>query len=312
MLRAQLAGSGQLRSRGSIEIPRSGAAATLRITGLGVKFGGVQALDDVDLNLISGQVCAVVGPNGSGKTTLLNAISGFVRIHSGQIWVGDLALHKTAAFRRKAAGIGRAFQVPPIVPGWTVAQYLDTANYSWRTPSWYRSVLRPGRTQREAELARAEAYAELERVGVHAAADALIGEISLGELKLIDVARARIGATRLVLLDEPTSGLGLGEVSDLQDFIRTTADTGPTVIVVEHNLEFVAEIADVVVVLDQGRVVATGSPEDVFADPAVRDAYMGGFARHGRLADEELRGRSNTGRTSDVNHSSDAPRTPSS
>jgi ABC-type branched-subunit amino acid transport system ATPase component len=295
-----------------MKTPGSGAAATLRITGLGVRFRGVQALDDVDLNLTSGRVCAVVGPNGSGKTTLLNAISGFVRIHSGQIWVGDLALHKTAAFRRKAAGIGRAFQVPPIMPGWTVTQYLDTANYSWRAPSWYRSVLRPGRTQREAEMARAEAYAELEHVGVHAAADALVGEISLGELKLIDVVRARIGATRLVLLDEPTSGLGLGEVSDLQDFIRTTADTGLTVIVVEHNLEFVAEIADVVVVLDQGRVVACGSPAEVFADPAVRNAYMGGFARHGRLADDESQRRSDTGRASDVSDSSATPRTSSS
>lgn len=264
--------------------PSGSGSATLRILDLEVRFGGVQALRQVGLNLAKGEVCAVVGSNGSGKTTLLNAISGFVRPNSGEIWAGDLSLHRLPAHARRGAGIGRAFQVPPILAGWTVGQYLATASYWAGAPPWYRSIAFPARSARRIRAEQDYAATGLARIGVGASLDAQLGEISLGELKLIDVVRAAIGADRLVMLDEPTSGLGLGEVDKLRAFVREIGNAGQSVIIVEHNLEFVADIADHVLVLDDGAVVAAGNPTEVFAEEAVRRSYMGDFARHGRLA----------------------------
>jgi len=273
-----------LFSRRRPSAPPGSGSATLRILDLEVRFGGVHALRQVGLELAKGEVCAVVGSNGSGKTTLLNAISGFVRPNGGQIWADDLPLHRLPAHARRSAGIGRAFQVPPILAGWTVGQYLATASYWSGAPAWYRSVALPAHSARQIRGAREDAAEGLARIGVEASLDAHLSEISLGELKLIDVTRAAIGGDRLVMLDEPTSGLGLGEVDRLRAFVRAIGDAGPSVIIVEHNLEFVADIADHVLVLDDGAVVAAGNPADVFAEEAVRRSYMGDFARHGRLA----------------------------
>jgi branched-chain amino acid transport system permease protein len=258
--------------------------SSLAVEGVGVRFGGVAALDGVSLAVPDGSVFAVVGPNGSGKTTLLNSVSGFVRVHRGTIRVGDDDLTGKPAWRRRGLGVGRAFQVPPIVEGWTIRQYLESACYLSGADGWVLSMLRPLHAERRRADVVERALGYCADLGVDVGDREPMQSVSLGSLKLIDVARAAVGAERMLLLDEPTSGLGLGELDYLRSFVATCAAAGVTVVIVEHNLEFVADVADGVAVLDTGTVVASGTPAAVFADERVRAAYMGAFARTGALA----------------------------
>ncbi|MEW9547740.1 ABC transporter ATP-binding protein [Nonomuraea sp. NPDC050783] len=245
----------------------------LSVAGVSVAFGGVRALDGVSFEVAEGQVCGVIGPNGAGKTTLFDVVSGLRRPDAGRIRVAGRDLTRTPPARRARAGLRRTFQRTQVFGRLTVADNVLAA-LDWHggggglvadLAGW------PGRRRRERE--RRERVAEvLELCGLTALRQAYAAALPAGQRRLVELARALADRPALLLLDEPTSGLDAAQTARLGAVVRGL-DT--TVLLVEHDMGFVADVCDRVVVLDLGRVIATGTPARVREDPVVRAAYLG-------------------------------------
>ncbi|WP_436787468.1 ABC transporter ATP-binding protein [Yinghuangia sp. YIM S10712] len=231
-------------------------------------YGSFVAVDGVDLTVGPGARRALIGPNGAGKTTLLNLIAGTDRPTGGRIlWEGrDVTWHSQR--RRFRAGIGRTFQHPSVVPGRTVLDNVLLG--AWHRPATSRLRL-PGRTVRELT---GECRDILATLGLADLADRQAGDLSHGQRRMIDLATALAGRPRLLLLDEPAAGLTDDGIAALLDALRELPET-VAVVLVEHNLDVVAAFAHEVTVLHHGRPLATGTPAEVQADEAVREAYLG-------------------------------------
>jgi len=249
------------------------ASVPLSIHGVARAFGGVQALDDVDLVVRPGTVHGLIGSNGSGKTTLLNVVSGFHGGDRGAILLGDVRIDRWPSHRIAAAGIARTFQTPKLVAR---ASLLDNVAVAAEQPR--REVgggaarRRRGRSKREA---RADALECLRVVGLAELADQRAGEQPHGTRRLVEVARALASRPSVVLLDEPGAGLSAAEVDVLRDVILAVARAGVSVLLVEHNVPLVVEVADEVTALHEGRRIASGSPDAVTADEEVIRAFLG-------------------------------------
>ncbi|GLY32241.1 ABC transporter ATP-binding protein [Kineosporia sp. NBRC 101731] len=227
----------------------------LRVRGLGVRFGGLDALVDVGLEVGDGEVVGLIGPNGAGKTTLFNAVCALVRPGTGTIETSGVPAPGRPD-RLAAAGIARTLQGLGVLPGLSVLENVLV------------SVLdRPDRGGR--------ARVALERVGLSDRAGEPVGALPYPEQKRVALARALATGPSLLLLDEPAGGLGPADVLDLTATIREVAAGGCAVLLVEHHVDFVMGVCDRVVVLDFGRVIATGRPDEVRRDPAVEEAYLG-------------------------------------
>jgi ABC-type branched-subunit amino acid transport system ATPase component/ABC-type branched-subunit amino acid transport system permease subunit len=236
----------------------------LAVSQVSKRFGGVQALDGVSFAVRPGELYMLVGPNGAGKTTLFNIISGIERPTAGTVELDgrDIA---GEAIHRRASRIGRSFQVARLIPELTATENV---------------MVRLDRIQPELAEAerRAAARAQLDGFGLGALADRPVRELGIGQHKLIDLARAAIGNPPLVLLDEPAVGLTPTELDHLEDLLLQLKKQACAVVIVEHNIEFVARVAERGVVLDGGRIIAEGTTERILADPAVRQAYFGALA----------------------------------
>jgi branched-chain amino acid transport system permease protein len=251
----------------------AGHGPALEVRDVARRFGGVLALDGVELTVAPGTVHALIGPNGSGKTTLFNVISGFVHHDSGRIAVFGEDVGRERPNRRAGRGIARTFQHPALLDESTVMEnVLLGALHDVSTLSRLRLV---GSARRTAARAEARGRAALELVGLSDRARDALGELPYGQRRLVDLARALASLPRLVLLDEPTSGVGAASVEIVRRVVGTLRDAGVTVVVVEHDMRFVHELCDRVTVLNAGRVIAEGSPEAVVADPTVVEAYLG-------------------------------------
>jgi branched-chain amino acid transport system permease protein len=233
-------------------------AAALSVARVSRAFGGVQALDDVTVTVNAGEIVGVIGPNGSGKTTLLNAIAGQARPGSGTVHLGDARLDGRPPHAIARAGIARAFQTPRLIADMTA---LDAV-----------AVARRGRPL---TLARGDARTLLARVGAEADATAPCGALPHGTRRRVEIARAMALDPAILLLDEPAAGLSGREQRDLARLLRDLAAERVGLLVVEHDLGFLLPLADRVVCLAEGRVIADGPPEAVRHDPAVLAAYLG-------------------------------------
>jgi ABC-type branched-subunit amino acid transport system ATPase component len=253
--------------------PISGLA--LEISGLSKRFGGVLALDNVDFSAPAGSCCAIVGPNGSGKTTLLNLASGYYSADSGSVKIGGVETLGTKAQRIAARGVGRTFQTPRLVASLTALDNVMLGAYTRERAGLLSTALRLPFARREARELRLEALGFLHFVGVADRAETEAGETPHGQQRLIEIARAMMGGARLILLDEPAAGLSMAELERLERLIRRICELGATIIIVEHHLDLVANIASHVTVLDRGVVLASGKPATVFNDEQVMRAYMG-------------------------------------
>ncbi|MBT0994042.1 ABC transporter ATP-binding protein [Cellulomonas sp. DKR-3] len=229
--------------------------ARLRVRGLGVRFGGLDALTDVGLEVAEGEVVGLIGPNGAGKTTLFNVVCGLVRPTAGDVEIAGAPAPRRPD-RLLAAGVARTLQGVGVLPSLTVLENVLVA------------VL--DRTDRDERAAGA-----LERVGLPHVAGRTVGALPYPEQKRVALARALATAPRLLLLDEPAGGLGPQDVADLGATVREVAGQGCAVLLVEHHVDFVMSVCDRVVVLDFGRVIAAGLPDEVRRDPAVEQAYLG-------------------------------------
>jgi len=248
---------------------------SLHVRGARVKFGGVVALDGVDLSLDPGQVLALVGPNGSGKSTLFNSVTGFVPLANGTVTVDGTDLTRLRPDQRMRRGIARTFQTPRIDEEVRVLTAVMCGDLGSAQSSLAHSLLGLPSVRRKETATRAKALDLLEAFGLRDVADRPMGELPLGKIRMVDVVRAMASDPKYLLLDEPAAGLSETEQDLLLAGIRRVASSGVGVLLVEHNFQLVKGIADRLVVLQKGEIVAEGAPDAVAADERVIEAYLG-------------------------------------
>jgi branched-chain amino acid transport system ATP-binding protein len=244
--------------------------------GLHKSFGGVRAVRDVSFDIPANAVFAIIGPNGAGKSTMLNLISGVYQPDSGALTFNGADLAGLPAHRRVRLGIARTFQKIRLFKQLSVLDNVVAGFHIHHDiPAWQYLVHGPAFRSDHARC-RAEALELLAFVGLAARRDALAGSLSYGEQRMLEFARALATKPKLLLIDEPAAGLNATEVDGLLDRILTTRDRGVTVVVVEHNMELVMNVADRVLVMDYGQHLFEGAPGDVQKNEAVVTAYLGG------------------------------------
>jgi branched-chain amino acid transport system permease protein len=254
------------------------AGAELRVQSLTKRFGGVIALDGVSTTVAAGSIHAIVGPNGSGKTTFLNLVSGLYRTDGGSIHLGGVELVGLAPQQIARLGVRRTFQTPKLLGDLTVLENIRFGAYDQEASSGLDIALTLPRARREAAAFEAEAFALLALVGLSERAGDRAADLPHGQQRLVEIARALAGRPRLLLLDEPAAGLSMGELKKLGAVLQEIRRLGFTVVIVEHHIELVLEVAQAAMVLDYGRLLVEGSPQSVFRDEAVVKAYTGARA----------------------------------
>jgi branched-chain amino acid transport system ATP-binding protein len=245
------------------------AEAILRIENLTKNFGGLRVTDDVSLDVMPGELHAVIGPNGAGKTTLINQMSGLLAPDAGRIFFAGADITSLPVHRRAECGLARSFQITSILPRFSVLENVALAVQA-RQGTSFRFF---GSAVDEDEL-NAPARAALAQVGLAERADAPAGELSHGEKRALELAIALAMEPKLLLLDEPMAGTGHDEAQRLIAVLRSLKDRFP-IVLVEHDMTAVFALADRISVLIYGRILASGPPEQVRADPLVIAAYLG-------------------------------------
>lgn len=248
---------------------------TLRVAGVSKSFGGNRALVEVDLEAAPGRITALIGPNGSGKTTLLNMICGFYRTDAGQISLDGDRLDKLGSDRVARAGVARTFQTPNIPEGITVLEAVTSGRYAHQRATVLEAVLRLPRYRRVRRDDLAEARRALDLTGIRHLEDLEAVSLPLGQRRLLEVARCLVSSPGVLLLDEVASGLDEDEVDRLADVVRRVRDAGGTVVLVEHNFQLVLSLADEIVALAHGELMARGTPTEIENNPRVMSEYLG-------------------------------------
>jgi ABC-type branched-subunit amino acid transport system ATPase component len=261
--------------------PAALRAEPLRVEGVSRSFGGLRAVVDVTLSVEPGQVHALVGPNGSGKTTVLNLITGYYRVGGGDVRIGPERLDRRTADQIARLGVARTFQTPRLLIGESALANVVLGADRNAPGSLVGTVLHTRRARHANRVAVEQASDALQWVGLDQRTIGGTGVLSHGTQRLVEIARAMTLQPRFLLLDEPAAGLSIGEVEVLQRVVRSAADAGLGVLLVEHNLPVVFGLADTVTVLHQGEVIATGSPEAVSSHPKVVEVYLGRQRRPG-------------------------------
>ena len=231
---------------------------SLQARGLTKTFGGICAVDGVDFDLVQGEIQALIGPNGAGKTTFVGLLSGRIVPDAGQILLGTQDITKLPAHSRVRLGIAYTFQITSIFPGLSVFDNVALAAQS-----------------RGAQPLKPAVIAALRRVGLAELADKTAGTLSYGHQRLLELAMGLALTPRILILDEPTQGLAAGEIDAFVALIRSLVPK-MTVLLIEHNMDVVMNLADRITVLNNGQVLARGTPADIQANKAVQTAYLGG------------------------------------
>jgi branched-chain amino acid transport system ATP-binding protein len=227
-----------------------------------VRFGGNMALNEVSLSAEAGSVTALIGPNGAGKTTLFNAITGLLRPDRGRVVVDGHDVSRMAPYKRARYGMARTFQRLELFSNLSVRENVLVAAET--RAGWARE-----------RLAKAAVDDVIARVGLVDRAGARVDQLPTGKARLVELARALVTKPKLLLLDEPASGLDDSESAEFGRLLRELAGSGVAVLLVEHDVHLVMNVADVIHVLDFGQILAVGTPDEIRRDEAVLNAYLG-------------------------------------
>jgi branched-chain amino acid transport system ATP-binding protein len=251
-----------------------GTAPLLRVAGVTKVFGGILAVNEVDMEVRAGESIGLVGPNGAGKTTLFNCICGQLRPERGTVELDGTDLLGLPTYQRARRGVGRTYQRIEVFPDMTVRQHLVVAlRARWRRGRLWRDLCNLSSVTTEE---RSKVDGVLELVGIGGQADVPVASLGLGSCRLVELARALVSDPVLLLADEPSSGLDVRETAELASVLRTLQrEQGLALLLVEHDLGMVGEVVDRAIVMDLGTVIAEGPFDTVMADPAVRTAYLG-------------------------------------
>lgn len=249
--------------------------AILEIQGLCKSFSGVQVNKDITFDIPEGKISSVIGPNGAGKTTLFNLITGFLRPDSGKVLLDGTDITGLAPHKIVRAGLSRTFQLVRVFPRMTLLDNVLRGYQELPGDSLVSALLQTPATRKHYYEKREEARAMLEYVGLSQFEHSMANDLSYGQQKLVEIARALAANPKILLLDEPLSGLNVVMIDKMLQLINDIKQDGRTVIIIEHNTEIIKAISDQITVLNFGEVIATGDPETVINDPVVVNSYLG-------------------------------------
>jgi branched-chain amino acid transport system permease protein len=256
-------------------LPKAGTPL-LQVDDLSKRFGGLLALENISFEVRTGEIVGLIGPNGAGKSTTFNLISRLLRPTSGRVRFQGKDLAATPASALAALGLSRTFQHVKLRPRMTLLENVMLGAYCRTDTGFFEGALHLGRANEDS--VRAEAFAQLERIGLAEQANQLAGNLALGQQRTLEIARALASDPVMIFLDEPAAGLRRLEKAALSDVLRGLKAQGMTLLLVEHDMEFVMDLVDRIVVLDFGRKLAEGLPAEIRASAAVQEAYLGGVA----------------------------------
>jgi branched-chain amino acid transport system permease protein len=248
-------------------------SAILRLQGLEKRFGGLTAVGGVSFEVAAGEIVGLIGPNGAGKSTTFNLISGVLPLSAGEVWFEGRQVERANAAAMARRGLSRTFQHVKLVAEMSVLENVAIGAYLRGRSGVLKGMLRLDRDEERRVLREAER--QIRRIGMAASMHMLAGDLSLGQQRMVEIARALAGSPSVLLLDEPAAGLRHFEKEALGKVLRGLTEEGMSLVLVEHDMDFVMGLCDRIVVMESGMKLMEGSPRQVQGDPAVRAAYLG-------------------------------------
>ncbi len=247
----------------------------LEIEGITKTFDGVKALNDISFSIQERTITGLIGPNGAGKTTLFNVILGFLKPDMGKVYYNNLDITGKPPYEISCLGIGRLWQDVRIFPKLTVLDNVLTARPNQSGENPLASFFRPKSVEKSEKENLENAEKWIEFVGLKEEINRFAEDLSYGEQKLLALARLLAADSNLLLLDEPATGIHPEMLSKIHLLLKSLVNLGKTIIVIEHNIRFVTEIVDRILLMDEGRIVTSGTPEDLMSSPVMKEVYIG-------------------------------------